>query len=137
MKKYLKLSFFTLVLLSIINGCEGPTNLPNATHFDRTPKPYNLTADSARYDTTAGKARVYLRWEVSSMSNINYFEVQRKGLFPVFSRAGISEKTAYVDSFAVSFTDTLKLSYYLIPNGKDRFQGESSDIMSVNVVKPK
>ena len=137
MKKYLVFSFFTSVLLTLIIGCEGPSDIPEPTHFDRTPKPYNLVADSARYDTTAGKARVYLSWEISSMSNINYFEVQRKGLFPVFSRAGISEKTSYVDSFAVAVTDTLRLSYYLIPNGKDRFVGESSDILSVNVVKPK
>lgn len=137
MKKYFVFSFFLLVLLTLIIGCEGPTDLPNATHFDRTPKPYNLVADSALYDTTAGKARVFLRWEISSMSNINYFEVQRKGVFPVFTRAGISEKTSYVDSFAIAFTDTLKLAYYLIPNGKDRFVGESSDILSVNVIKPK
>jgi len=136
MKNYLKISLLLSVILVIIYGCEGPSEIPSPTHFDRTPKPYNLVADSAKYDTTAGKARVYLRWEISSMSNINYFEVQRKGLYPVFARAGVSEVTTYVDSFAVGITDTLKLSYYLIPNGKDRFVGESSDILSVNVIKP-
>ncbi|MHC1736773.1 MAG: hypothetical protein AB9882_02035 [Ignavibacteriaceae bacterium] len=137
MKNYLKISLVISVILVMIYGCEGPADIPSPSHFNRTPKPYNLIADSAKYDTTAGKARVYLRWEISSMANINYFEVQRKGLYPVFARAGVSEKTSYVDSFAVAITDTLKLSYYLIPNGIDRFVGESSDILSVNVVKPK
>lgn len=136
MRKYFKLSVFIVAVFLILYGCESPIDIPSASHYNRTPKPFNLKADSAYYDTTAGKARVFLSWEISSVENISYFEVQRKGLFPVFARAGISEKTTYVDSFAVSFTDTLKLSYYLIPNGKDRFVGESSDIFSINVVKP-
>ena len=121
-------SFFVLSLFIFV-ACEQATEIPVPNHYDRVPRPQNL---SAVFDTTVtGKYRVTLQWSISSMENIRDFEIQRRYPVPVFSRMGITEKQTYVDSFAVTFNDTLLLNYFVVPNGKDRFVGINSDTIRV------
>jgi len=129
MKNIFKFLFVTFIFAIILIGCDDPITLPEATHYGRVPKPVNLTAT---FDTSStGKFRVYLNWSINSMDNIKDFEIYRKGLIAVFTRAGSSTQTAFVDSFSVSFKDSLVMSYYLVPNGKDKFIGEVSDTYSI------
>lgn len=125
--------FFIFFLVGLI-GCENPQDIPSPTHYERVPQAKNLTAVVG--DTTAtGKYSISLNWMVSSMDNIKEFEVQKKGSPAFFVRRALTTTTAYLDTFSISFTDSMSIYYFIISTGKDRFVGLNSDTIEVKLKK--
>ena len=125
-----------LFLLILIGSCSSPEEIIQPTHFTRVPVPVNLSAVA---DTTVtGKIRVRLSWSVPSTTNLKNFEIFRASLtkqsryFPLIPTV---TTTTFVDSFAVTFTDTFKVFYYITPTGEDRFVGQNSDTLYVPITK--
>lgn len=124
----LKRLLLPAVLVALVwYGCNKPESILDPTHYGRVPAPYNL---SASYDTTAtGKLRVQLSWKVPSTINLKNFEIYKavgtRRTFFVLPQSTVT--TTVVDTFNYTLTDTLKLYYYILPYGTDRFVGKSSD----------
>ncbi|MEO8398578.1 MAG: hypothetical protein ABI550_02055 [Ignavibacteriaceae bacterium] len=102
------------------------------THFDRVPQPNNLfgTIDT----TNLGKYFVTLSWQVNRNNNLKNFEV-RRAINNIASdqAAGNTTETNFVDSnFTVGANDSI-LFYYVVPQGEDRFVGQSSETIKLNI----
>lgn len=119
------------VLLFFI-GCEGPTPLISPTHFDRVPRPQNLTASA---DTTdLGKNYVTLSWSVSDSGKVKNYDIYRA--FDVdkqFSSIALSYKfRTYVDSSMGKNRDSVY--YYIVAKGSDNFIGQNSDTVFIQLI---
>ncbi len=125
---------FSFILL--LASCSSPEDIIEPTHFTRVPVPVNLSAVA---DTTVtGKVRVTLTWSTASINNLKSYEVYRASLTKTsryFPLVPIVTTTTFVDSFAVTFTDTFKVFYYITPTGEDRFVGKNSDTLYVPITK--
>lgn len=123
------------IMLFSFNACESPKDVISPSHFTRVPKAANL---SFTYDTTAtGLHAVTLTWSVSSTTNLKNFEIYKAVSKPLtfFTLPNTTTTTTIVDSFAYDISDTLRLYYYIVGVGDDRFIGENSEILSVSLTK--
>lgn len=133
MKNKLTLLFTACCLFFF--ACDDPKDVISATHYTRVPKASNL---SFTYDTTVtGLHAVTISWNASSTLNLKNFEIYKAVNKPLtfFPLPNTATTTSIVDSFAYSIVDTLKMYYYIVGIGQDRFVGESSEILYVPITK--
>ena len=137
--KFINTYIFTLMLAVLIIGCGDPEPLIAPTHFNRVPRPLNITAIS---DTTVtGKFKITLNWSVESEENLKDFSILRafqikKTTAVKFNATTLNyTQTTYVDSSIINFSDTLWVYYYVQPRGKDSFIGQNSDTLKITLIK--
>jgi hypothetical protein len=131
MKKILFSSAFFLLLLGY--ACNTPQDIISPSHYTRVPA---VTELKAVQDTTlSGKYRIALTWGITQTTNLRSFEVYRTSGTPTKFTALQPQVSvqSFVDSIAVTITDSVKLFYYVVPTGQDLFVGKNSDTITVTL----
>jgi len=137
--KFIHIYIVSLIFAALIISCSDPEPLISPTHFNRVPRPVNITALS---DTTVtGKFKITLNWSVNSEENLKDFSILRafqikKTNQVTFNATTLNyTKTTYADSAIINFSDTLWVYYYVQPRGKDSFIGQNSDTLKITLIK--